>query len=803
MAGPGRAACEALGFPSAQARPTGERDTERFEGRIDPLSARKGGLLTVHIDGSVPTEDRSGHSPWEGMSGAALFSGPLLVGVVVVDPAHFGTDRLEAVPLAALAAQTDFREALTGDPSRRLALPMVEDVAAARDVLRDPYRPLPASQRSPSVLLRPEFGVVPFRGRVRELERLRGWCAGDPALAVSVLLGRGGAGKTRLAAELCRDLQAQGALAGFLEPKAPPERIRGLTAARAPLVVVVDEAQARLNQVAELLAALAGASRAAPTRVLLLARQGGDWWDPALPARLDDEPDAQLALEAAEVRELGPVDEAIEGREEAFRAAADALGERLGTPTDDLPSPDLSHPVFEPILFVHLAALSALEGETECLSGEVLPSDLLDLALKLEARHWRVSARAAGVELEPVVLERSVAVATLATAEGESEAASALTAVPDLADAPQELLRRVARWLRDLYPPPLAQPGSDATAAAAWFRPLAPDLLGEALVASVLDGVPELASRLLALAAHAGAKRALTVLTQAARRYPAAERALRAALSDHLEALWPVALDVAQEAGDPIGRLLAEVLEQAPQPALAIEIEASLPDEGIALRELAVVATGQALDAAREKDDGVQRDQQVAGLSNNLSNRLAGLGRREEALAAIEEAVAIRRRLVEARPEAFLPDLALSLTNLSNHLAGLGRREEALAAVEEAAAIYRRVAEDRPEGFLPELAASLNNLSNHLGELGRREEALAAIEEAVAIRRRLAEDRPEAFLPDLAASLNNLSADLAALGRREEALAAIEEAVAIRRRLGRGPPRGLPARPHGISWHHG
>ncbi|MDP8943086.1 MAG: serine protease, partial [Actinomycetota bacterium] len=194
VAGPGRAACEALGFPSAQARPTGERDTERLVGEIDPLSARKGGLLTVHIDGSVPTQDRSGHSPWEGMSGAALFSGPLLVGVVVVDPAHFDTDRLEAVPIEALAPETGFREALTGDPSRALALPAVEDVAAAEGVLREPYRPLPASRRSPSVLLRPEFGVVPFRGRADDLKRLRAWCAGEPGFAVSVLLGRGGAG---------------------------------------------------------------------------------------------------------------------------------------------------------------------------------------------------------------------------------------------------------------------------------------------------------------------------------------------------------------------------------------------------------------------------------------------------------------------------------------------------------------------------------------------------------------------------------------------------------------------------------
>ena len=57
---------------------------------------------------------------------------------------------------------------------------------------------------------------------------------------------------------------------------------------------------------------------------------------------------------------------------------------------------------------------------------------------------------------------------------------------------------------------------------------------------------------------------------------------------------------------------------------------------------------------------------------NNQSGRLADLGRREEALAAIEEAVAIYRQLAEARPDAFLPDLAMSLNNQSNRLSAPG-----------------------------------------------------------------------------------------------------------------------------------
>jgi tetratricopeptide (TPR) repeat protein len=67
---------------------------------------------------------------------------------------------------------------------------------------------------------------------------------------------------------------------------------------------------------------------------------------------------------------------------------------------------------------------------------------------------------------------------------------------------------------------------------------------------------------------------------------------------------------------------------------------------------------------------------------------LSELGRWEEALAAGQEAVKLRRALAAARPEAFTPNLAMSLNNLANRLSELGRREEALAAGQEAADLY-------------------------------------------------------------------------------------------------------------------
>ena len=139
-------------------------------------------------------------------------------------------------------------------------------------------------------------------------------------------------------------------------------------------------------------------------------------------------------------------------------------------------------------------------------------------------------------------------------------------------------------------------------------------------------------------------------------------------------------------------------------------------------------------------------------------------------------------QLAEAQPTTFLPNVAASLNNQSRRLADLGRREEALAAIDQATGIYRQLAEARPDAYLPKLAALLNNQSRRLADLGRREEALAAIEQATGIYRQLAEARPDTYLPKLATSLDNLADTFSSLNRDAEASAIREEADAARSR---------------------
>jgi tetratricopeptide (TPR) repeat protein len=94
---------------------------------------------------------------------------------------------------------------------------------------------------------------------------------------------------------------------------------------------------------------------------------------------------------------------------------------------------------------------------------------------------------------------------------------------------------------------------------------------------------------------------------------------------------------------------------------------------------------------------------------NNVADIPFDLGRREEALTADP------RWCLEIYPgpgrraaRRLSPDLAMSLeTTLANSLSALGRREEALTAAQECRGYLRDLAAARPDAFRPNLAMSL------------------------------------------------------------------------------------------------
>ncbi len=148
------------------------------------------------------------------------------------------------------------------------------------------------------------------------------------------------------------------------------------------------------------------------------------------------------------------------------------------------------------------------------------------------------------------------------------------------------------------------------------------------------------------------------------------------------------------------------------------------PDRTLALRPLEETLYRVRLTLAEGKKER-------AAASFMLGYALSALGRREEALAATQEAVAIRRELAEAHPAAFRPDLASSLGNLGNQLSDLGQREEALVATQEAAALYRELAEAHPAAFRSDLARSLGAQGSILSAMERPQEAAQAFREGL------------------------------------------------------------------------
>src|SRR5262249_41172981 len=151
-------------------------------------------------------------SPWAGMSGAAVFCGPLLLGGVGWDTAGFDSHRVTVTPVSALAADPEFGRLGAHATGRGCVVEAAE---------LHPWLARPARIGSVASLLRADAEVVPFTGREQILADLRAWCAGSRGFGVRVLVGAGGQGKTRLARELTARMRATGWVAGVVADAAP------------------------------------------------------------------------------------------------------------------------------------------------------------------------------------------------------------------------------------------------------------------------------------------------------------------------------------------------------------------------------------------------------------------------------------------------------------------------------------------------------------------------------------------------------------------------------------------------------
>ena len=230
-------------------------------------------------------------------------------------------------------------ENATQASSAQAAPPTLSAAATERSQVSPLRMPLPlwrsGGTMADSQLLRAEEAAVPFdSARQPELDALDAWLndAQWPQ-AVRLITGAGGLGKTRLALELCQ--QSAGWHSGFLEIGIELKDIqttwRTLRAITQPLLIVIDYAETRQ---AVLLALVKAILHAPPhneqhVRLLLLARDAGEWWE-NLPGKDPEcEPFLSGYATSGPVR-LSALHATVLDRQSAYKQALMAFAEKFG-----------------------------------------------------------------------------------------------------------------------------------------------------------------------------------------------------------------------------------------------------------------------------------------------------------------------------------------------------------------------------------------------------------------------------------------------------------------------------------------
>ena len=634
-------------------------------------------------------------------------------------------------------------------------------------------KPAPGATRSPLQLIKARTGIVPFTGRDK-LAKLTDWANKQPEegredLAVAVVTGVGGSGKTRLAAELCSNLEKNGWVAGFI-PKTTElseAELTWLTRVESHLLLVLDYAEeSHKEELARLLRRLR--ERGAPTRVVLTARSAGAWLDDLLK-------DDVLSGAMAQGLRSFELPRQAETSAKMAKRAAKRFARYLETPEPtDVEIPQNSR--WTTLDFVFHGWLIASEVDAAGLPSS--REGLYEEILRREIKYWQDEAkRQEMATVSEATLRTSAAVLSLLGPRTVSETADVLSRLPEWSEV--ELRKSYAELLSKL----LADPGEAYV--------LRPDPVAEKLVVKVfvddgetLDVPEELLDKVLppdplsdsrlneATCPPAIARRALChgrqsqqvcdVITRCTSQGEAPAVQLAHSALRCRTHLWISGLEAALKQGGPFVTALEDALKDGMN-IPAAEMINSIPPGHAYLRGLAVTA----MTRDQEKNTTLA---ERASYMNNLSNRLSDVGDREGALEAIREAVGIYRGLAEKNPGAFNPGSAMSLNNLSLRLSDVGDREGALEAIREAVGIYRGLAEKNPGAFNPDLAMSLSNLSVRLSDVGDRGGALEAVREAVEIYRGLAEKNAVAFETDLVRALNILARILTETGESDEAL---------------------------------
>ncbi len=698
-----------------------------------------------------------------------------------------------------------------------------EPIWAGHEVLERPYTPLPETWSAADLLIA-RHNVVRFSGRAQELRTLEEWCRGDDRQEVWLMKGNSGVGKTRLALELCHQMMVRhGWVAGLLSPKASDVSIlMGLEEDR---LIVVEDAEGRVGQLDTVLKARGSGHR---LRVLAVARQSGNWWE-AVRRRYDE-------LIEPEPLEVGPPpeDERVKVYQDAWQSfgklerqkkstveaadSADTPPAMVEIAVPDLRADDSANYLFI-LIFALIDVRRLIDHEEQQLLG-IAPSvprgmELYDQVLDLERENWIKGAEKAGLPADPVLLDRIVAVASLAYASGstdgqaETEAAQRLRIVPDLIDASEQTRRGFVRLFQECIR------GYGA------LRQLHPGRLAEHLIAKIIRSFPQVVEQLLetppstadsekkadAAQQAINTLQFLNVLTlgegihnDSHSQVP--DKVLYQALRKRGPDLILLVRDLV-DSKDPIEnevwKSLASTLEvvfsRMPDDhndviaEAADNLEEFCPD---ALLQLAKLLQKRAADYYEGGQLDAQTRVKLGQTCRRLSHLLADAGELRTAHDYAVRAVGPFNALIrENESDESLLHKANALSNLTVRDYEIGRFDESLESAREAVQLYEiLLRHNRDQEHHVHLGFAMCNLSNTLAHLGRWREALHAANEAYELVGQGLPDeannqsaKASWVKPALAFAARTLAGRLSEAGELEKAIERAEEATGLYQKL--------------------
>ncbi|ABK43896.1 TPR repeat-containing protein [Magnetococcus marinus MC-1] len=164
---------------------------------------------------------------------------------------------------------------------------------------------------------------------------------------------------------------------------------------------------------------------------------------------------------------------------------------------------------------------------------------------------------------------------------------------------------------------------------------------------------------------------------------------------------------------------------------------------------------------------------------NMLSYVLSYLQRFEQALTFAQRSVHIFEALVEEAADIFEPDLADALSSCGLRLEELEQIEQAVEMKEQARLLFESLALRDAETFTASWARALNSLGVSLGTLQDHSGAIQSCTQSLSLFERLAKIHPRQFAGDYAAALNNTSNVLKEAGQLKEALQWVSKAADV------------------------